>query len=292
VNKLVLSTAKSQATILPERGALTSSLLLSGQSTDLLWMPGDFDGEASSWPGGGLPFLFPFAGRVWHHGELYKYGLSDQSYPMPLHGFSWATRWSVTDSAPAKARLRLSDSEESRSVYPFEFQIDMSVQLGETSLHMDVTITHKRPCGKASAMPVAAGWHPYFNLIGRHLHVDIPARSFFNVTSQGNAGKASPMSALNQTTHWELPDERLKSLILTELTGSRVAFTETSGSGFNLDFGPHGVMNHIVTWSNKPDEFLCVEPWMSLPDAVAAQTGCRWLEPGQSVSTSLTISSR
>jgi galactose mutarotase-like enzyme len=73
VTPLLLKTKASRATVLPQRGGLVSSLYLGSAGRDLLWLPQNFDETASSWPGGGLPLLFPFAGRVWHQGELYRY---------------------------------------------------------------------------------------------------------------------------------------------------------------------------------------------------------------------------
>ena len=300
MTNILLSSAGAQATILPQRGALISSLRLGGQNHDVFWLPQGFDATASSWPGGGLPFLFPFAGRVWHQGELYRYKVGQRVYHMPLHGFSWATTWSVVEIHRDHATLELCDDENSQGIFPFKFLVRMNVALHPTALKMNVQITHKGPLADAPTMPVAIGWHPYLSLSAGSHQLAVPARVIHPVTAQGGAGK--PLAAQNTLGPgpWSLPHEQLKSLIFSELERPEAQFTLSGGSQnpkdpnhrptITISAGHPNTMRHIVTWTNEPDSFHCVEPWMSLPDAVATPTGCQWLRAGESMEAWLQIS--
>jgi aldose 1-epimerase len=290
VNQVVLTTDHAKAIILPERGALVSSLHLGGTGKNIIWMPDEFDATASSWPGGGIPFLFPFAGRVWHQGELYKYGLNERSYPMPLHGFSWAVKWSIVSQEQSQLRLSLVDTETSRSIFPFKFEIDMVIALENNQILIESTMKHIGPSASHTKMPVAVGWHPYFNLNSTPLTANIPAKMIHPVTNQGSAGKAQPVSAFNASSTWNIPNEHLKSLILSNLDHEEITAQQGNTNLYKLSFGPKGVFNHIVTWTNQPDRFICIEPWMSLPDAVATPTGCHWLKAGEKLTTWFKIS--
>jgi galactose mutarotase-like enzyme len=283
MSEIVLTSGQSRTVILPERGALVSSLRFETEH-DSLWLPENFSPTSSAWPGGGLPFLFPFAGRVWHHGELAKYGLGETIYSMPLHGFSWATAWTPKKIEVDEVTLELQSSETSLGLYPFHFKISMKLKLTSNSLRVNVTIKHERPHSKDSnKMPVAVGWHPYLSLSNISNSIDIAASVNYPVTLQGDAGKP-----INQTDYlgsgpWSLPKNEIQSLIFSELTHAPSVLKRHNQPNLLISSGPPEIMNHLVTWTNLPSKFHCIEPWMSLPNAIAAPTGCQWLEAGQSL---------
>jgi aldose 1-epimerase len=291
VTPLLLKTKASRATVLPQRGGLVSSLYLGSANRDLLWLPQNFDETASSWPGGGLPLLFPFAGRVWHQGELYRYKVGESVYPMPLHGFSWAAKWSVVEHSSDRAVLELRDDENSRGIFPFKFLLRLTITLSENDLTSAVHVTNQRPLMDADAMPVALGWHPYLRLTSGLSELSIPAGVIHPVTGQGGAGKPeSTLTALGPSP-WTLPHERLQSLILSDLERSTAMLNHGPDiQAVEIASGPTDIMRHMVTWTNEPKSFHCVEPWMSLPDAVATPTGCRWLKPGETLDAWIKIS--
>jgi galactose mutarotase-like enzyme len=294
-----LVTETSSATILPQRGALVSSLFLASGDHDIFWLPQSFDPTASSWPGGGLPFLFPFAGRVWHQGEIYRYKVGSDVLNMPLHGFSWATKWLILEQSSDRVVLELHDDEISRTIFPFKFNALMTMTLRAEAFSINIHVTHVAPVSDAPKMPLAMGWHPYFRLSEGLDRLSVPAQIIYPVTSIGGAGKPLQASASLGPDPWPLPHQYLNSLILSELdrpeaklflSGSTPATSERTPLTIRLTFGPSDVMRHIVTWTNEPTKFQCVEPWMSLPDAVATPTGCRWLSQGESIEAFLKVS--
>jgi galactose mutarotase-like enzyme len=238
-----------------------------------------------------LPFLFPFAGRVQHQGELYKYALEGHVFPMPLHGFSWANQWTVTSSTKNSTTLKLVSSDTTKVMYPFEFELEMVISLQERSLTVAVKITHQQFSKKTSMshMPVAVGWHPYVALPEGAGSLTIPAKTTFAVTPEGMAGNSRPVDAHLGKKPWVLPKTELQSLILGDLEQAS-AEIQRARDTIRLKASPTDLMNYVVTWSNEPRSFICVEPWMSKPDAVAKPSGCRWLAPGESLSLHLAIS--
>ena len=277
------------AEILPKRGALISKLDLQG-SSGIFWMPKDFSAESKDWPAGGLPFLFPFAGRVQHQGELYKYGLGHHVFSMPIHGFSWASCWDVLKTQPDRASLQLKATPESKSIYPFDFSIVMEISLTPTTLSVTVHIKNLTTSSQHAAgkMPVALGWHPYFSLRDQATSLKLAAQSAYPVTAQGMAG--DPMDARKHLGEgpWKLPKPELNSLILGQVSENSALLMRQTGQ-ILMHCTPSELFNYFVTWTNQPSEFLCVEPWMSQPNAVAAPTGCRWLASLESLSAGLTI---
>lgn len=296
MSELLLESGLARATIHPERGALIADLKLigrNGKAEPILWLPEGFSqSPIEAWPGGGLPFLFPFAGRVWHNNEVLKYSVSGNVYDMPIHGFAWGKAWNVIAKTQTTVRLSLkSDDHSKKHNYPFDFEAVMTITLSARALQIAVDITHKTLAAKTrEKMPVAIGWHPYFK-IGENPQLSIHADTIYPVTSVGNAGDPQSIRDYLDPSPWKLPSNALGSLILGDLTGeaSRI---DLGSSSLLISAGPEDVMQHVVTWTNQPKEFFCVEPWMSLPDAVARPTGCRWLKPGESLSAWLNIECR
>jgi len=288
---IILKNGAARAELLPHRGALISQLSFVNEKP-ILWLPDNFDPKSSAWPGGGLPFLFPFAGRVQHQGEIYKYALGENVYPMPIHGFSWATPWLVESARDDAVTLKLQSNESSLAVYPFEFSILMKVRLAATELRIEVSINHiaDSQINTRPKMPVAVGWHPYFSIEHQRTKLSIEAKTAFPVTALGMAGKPLAAADLLGNAPWTLAKPELQSLILGGLGQCEACFESTASSRVLLKAGPSDVMTHLVTWTNDEKAFLCVEPWMSRPDAVATPSGCRWLSPGESLNAHLSIS--
>ncbi len=287
---ITLQSGPSFAEILPARGAIISKLRFE-DGDDVLWLSKEFDPKAAVWPSGGLPFLFPFAGRVQHQGELYKYAVAGHVFSMPLHGFSWASPWALISSTKNSATLKLASSDRTKALYPFEFELEMVVTLDETSLIVQVRITHQQFSKNTtmSHMPVAVGWHPYFALPDASGKLTIGAKTAFPVTSNGMAGQPNSVQSYLGKMPWALPKSELQSLILGDLEQNSAEIQRTRDTVL-LKATPSDLMNYVVTWTNEPQSFICVEPWMSKPDAVAEPTGCRWLAPGETLSVHLAIS--
>lgn len=275
---IVLSSGHSSCAITPARGGLVTSLNLSGK--EVLWLPETFSPNETSWPGGGIPICFPFAGRVWHQEELHHYGLQGKSYPMPLHGFAFAESWNELKITKNEATIELTDNDRTRAVYPFSFRTTLTLTMGDIGLRIAFEIEHKKALSNAAAMPVALGFHPYFNLDdAARSTLELGAEKYYPVTPAGAAGKVASAADLGAKP-WNVHNPLLGSLILSQLTRSQ-AILDNGSSQIKMNFGPETIFQHIVVWTNRPNDFYCVEPWMSLPDAPANASGCKWLKNGE-----------
>lgn len=274
----------SKATIIPNRGGLLTSLIVDGR--EVLFLPPDFSSRDSSWPGGGVPICFPFAGRVWNSGVLYQYRLGDQIYHMPLHGFAYACEWQKVKQTDAQVHLSLAHSEASLRLFPFEFECQLTFTLGATGIDIGLLIFNH----SNHEMPVALGWHPYFKINqAATTQVGVPSAQYHVVTPNGAAGKIGDTNEFGPGP-WTIETPMMQSLIFTDLQkGFATLSLSDIKENIQISFGPKDVFNHVVVWSNNLAEFYCVEPWMSLPDAVNIASGCQWLKPGKSLQTLMSI---
>ena len=101
-----------------ERGAQLRSVLFKG--SEYLWQ-----GDPSYWEDQS-PLLFPFVGRFTEG----KYTLHGQEYHLPIHGFAKDMEFSLCSADDRSLCFLLNDTEETRSVYPYQFQLTVTYELG------------------------------------------------------------------------------------------------------------------------------------------------------------------
>ena len=71
------------------------------------------------------PILFPFIARL----REGKYGLDGQAYSISTHGFARDSLFSVVDQGPDRISFQLTDTPETRAVYPFAFSLTVTYSL-------------------------------------------------------------------------------------------------------------------------------------------------------------------
>lgn len=113
-----------------------------------------WQGDPEFWKGRALN-LFPINGRL-YGGHYYYCG---KRYEMQIHGFIKDTVLKASKGED-KAEFTFSSNENSREIYPFDFEYKLTYFLKENSLTARYTVTNK---GKGN-MYFCLGAHPGFNL--------------------------------------------------------------------------------------------------------------------------------
>jgi galactose mutarotase-like enzyme len=298
---LTLSHDGATMTILPQRGGLLRSLLLrapTGEVVDVLWSAPDFDGSGSGWPMGGAPFLFPFAGRLFHEGQALKYELGGVERHMPLHGFAYGLPWDCRPEGQDTVVAHLKANDATRVLYPFEFAVTLRYALSPSHLRM----TYRIQCLGSllpdhGPMPVAPGWHPFFKMPLRPLsrlsecRLVTSARHKIRVTPQGMAGKSAPYPEDATENDGRLSDPLYRNIILGHHGKPEIALRDfDSKLAIRVSWDPSESAPYVVLWSREGEGFHCVEPWTALPDPLASGHGVLWLRPGQEMEASTQIS--
>ena len=234
-------------------GAELRSLRLGGR--ELLWCR-----DPKIWDGSAM-VLFPFIGRC--HGDSYL--LNGKPYPMGLHGFGWKKEFVLAEQGRSNCVLELTDSADTREVYPFSFTLQVEFSLEQAQLRIRFTVKNR----SSVPMPFALGWHPGFQLEGppEHYRVRFGARSLEEVkivTKCMVTGETAPMPLedgglvldrklfLHSARVFRAPGEEAtvedwEGNVLARLTFpgfANVALWQTLGSGA---------------------EFICVDPWLTRP---------------------------
>jgi galactose mutarotase-like enzyme len=170
-----LAAGDLEAIVIPSAGMVVASLRLRGDEllgrADLLagWIEG---GHTM-----GIPLLHPWANRI--AGTSYAIGDTlvemDPASPLlhrdgnglPIHGLLAATTaWKQETATANEARARLSAVLDATDVpgmldaFPFPHRLEVALELRAGALTVSTTLT----ATGAVAVPVAFGWHPYFQL--------------------------------------------------------------------------------------------------------------------------------
>ncbi len=228
--------------IVPERGGLITEWLCNGR--EILY----FDHERFQQKGksvrGGIPILFPICGDL-PRGVL---PLAKGDFKINQHGFARDSIWKIKAfNDQSGFCLSMQDSERTRSIYQYEFDIDMEVRLIKNFLDLKIIITNS---GK-DPMPFSFGLHPYFKV------KDI---------TQTKIEGLSPTS-INQLNMLEVEtDQQLaclsKGVDFMNSTSEIITLVDLLG-GNRLHMKHHSPMDLTVVWTDPPRPMVCIEPWTS-----------------------------
>lgn len=135
--------------VVPERGALVTALRVG--SHDVLYLDRDTLADPAKNVRGGIPLLFPFAGK------LADETLTLTGTKMKQHGFARNRAWSVTERDAASLTMTLAADAETRAQFPFDFTAHHRVLIVAGGVQLELAIV----AGDRD-VPVSPGWHPYF----------------------------------------------------------------------------------------------------------------------------------
>jgi galactose mutarotase-like enzyme len=261
---------------LPEKGArlLNWHINMSdGSVRDIIHWPEQIDAENYTRTHGGIPILFPFAGKCYDSGneDHWRYGRKVLS--MPQHGFAKNSNFRIRSMDQHGFEVELEPSEEVKLFYPFNYTFTVIYHFLELSLQISLVLENE---GR-EPIPWSAGIHPYFqipwrkdlSLADHKLSVD--AKQVFQYQS-GGMMKKSPnpqmISSLEDPSlinrvYYELKRPTAEVSLLNDEEPIKISEVGGAENGSRLTF---------VTWSQEGAPYYCVEPWMSPPNAPENKT--------------------
>jgi len=198
---------------------------------------------------GGVPVIFPWFGE----------NLLDSS--LPSHGFArtsfFEVRTSSSNELGTSLKLVLGDSNESRKLWPFKFELVLGFLLGsetgdnELSVELEITNTDK------TSFSFSGGLHSYFR-VGNAWTTTIPTpscRYFDNLSKSFIEEQLEEIRFTNEVDRIYLGKDKVS--VLKEKASKSVRLVEHSGH------------DSVVVWnpgpgSTKEDmphskEFICIE---------------------------------
>lgn len=236
------------------------------------------DADPAYWMGR-APLLFPIVGRL----NRDSYLLEGREYALAKHGFARRMTFGVVEQDNMSVRFRLDADEETRRVYPFDFRLEATFVVEDTTLFMTVTVINQ---GRID-MPFSFGFHPAFAWPlpyggGKHQHMILfeqdepaPIRRL-----KGETGLLAPEHFPSPITNNALvPTHEMfeaDALIWDQLESRRLKWGVPGRPSLDIGFPD---TPWLGIWQKPRANYLCIEPWAGMADPVDFD-GDIWMKPG------------
>lgn len=264
--------ANSQIEVVPERGGIVTSWRINGQEVFYL------DTERFTHPDlsvrGGNPILFPLCGNLPND----TYPVEGQEYKIKQHGFARELPWTVTaqsNDGNASLTIALSSNEQTKLVYPFDFQLAFTYELQGNTL----TIQQEYQNLSSTSMPFSSGFHPYF-LCGdkNQIEVEIPSTKYEDNRTKEN---------FDFDGKFNFDQDEIDS-VFGNLSSRSTSVTDLDRK-LKIAIDYDDFYTYLVFWTVKGKDFYCLEPWSATRNSLNTKEYLTVLAPNTSCSAKMSI---
>jgi galactose mutarotase-like enzyme len=275
-----------------QKGIELSSIKNKHTGTEYMWQA-----DPKFWTGQ-APVLFPIIGSLKDQLTM----INGTEYHIPKHGIvRHSTKPTITNHTTESITFRLHWDDETLSVYPFRFVLDVTFKLEGNQLDVSHTIRNL----DVKVMPYNLGAHPAFNCPLRndeqYSDYSIKFEHVEDVHSWliDNAGLLTDSSIpmLENSRELKLHEHMFDddALIFTSLKSNNVTLkSEALGEILRVDFHD---FPYLGIWAKPGAPFVCIEPWHGITDhqhtdgQFLSKEKLRMLKPGteESLSYQITI---
>ena len=290
-----LRSGGARAQLLPHCGGRVATLQLEcpgAAPVDVLYpYPLNAPFDPVRWARGGIYPLMPYSNRINNarlrvDGEEIALKPHPDALPHALHGNAHRLPWRLEQHDETSAVLRLDAAPNGN--WPWHYSGRLDVTLSADNLYMRIEI---RNAGERN-MPAGIGLHPYF-LHQPQARLAYHAESVWPPTAEFLATAPRPPNA--DETYQKA--RALPPGSLTHYVGGwdgRAEVELPQGAWLRVDADP--LFGHLVV--HRPDNlaYLCLEPVSHVADGFnlaargVADTGTRWLAPGESLAGAMRFS--
>ena len=242
------------------------------------------------------PVLFPNVGKTYKNTVL----INGTQYPTSQHGFARDSMFKCTNSTKNSASFLLVSGDETKEVYPFDFELIITYILEENKLHVKWEV--RNPADET--MYFTIGGHPAFRFaekgeVKADYLLKFPGkRELKYILVDPAEAAADPEHVFNLPLEEECcpVTEKLfenDALIFDGSQIEEVWLCRKDGAPY-VGMECAGFPNFGI-WSVKDAPFICLEPWMGRCDdagfdiEISEKPGINRLEGGESFEKSYTI---
>lgn len=250
------------------------SVTISSRGAELISVVGKdefeyiWQNESGKFWGGHAPLLFPHCGRILNSEYIYD----GKKYEMGIHGFARNSEFELVCKTENSLVFSLRSNEETKKIYPFDFELVAEYKLTENLLFAYYTV-HNRD---KKILPYMLGCHPGFNLDDKNgaktedFYIDFGNISECTCYPLQNGAFISPIGYT-----YSLPDGKYQ---LSEEENAREGTMIFVGTGTHAKlYSPkseHSIyMSYsenfpyfcIWKWESPDAKYICLEPWSNVP---------------------------
>lgn len=223
--------------------------------------------DAKYW-GRSSPILFPIVGNLRDD----KVIIEGKEYKIPKHGFCRDAEFKVLFQSETKAIFSYCDTEETREVYPYKFNLTLTYSFEDGKLEIGYCVLNQ----DEKPMDFCIGAHPAFNIpIKNEGDFADYVVGFNKKESDGcpiydveklQVNISNRINLLDEKNQFNLSYDKFDedAIIFDKLKSDSVSvFSKKTGRGVQLDFD---AFDFLAFWTpTKQDaKFLCIEPWCGM----------------------------
>ena len=252
---------------------------------NILYLGADDVGKLKERPGlSGIPFLAPWANRMtdggfWANGKKYTFNSElgsarvTAATGIAMHGMlSTSPLWELSEvkadetAAWVTSRFEFWKYPELMANWPFAHEYEMTYRLSGGTLEVVTAVINK----SAEPMPLALGYHPYYNLPGvprDQAVAHIPAKTAIMTDSRLiPTGELKPMDLPDPTPLAGRTLDNGYTDLIRDAQGRAVFSVEGAGKKIEVTFGPKWIV--AVVWEPANQNFICFEPMAGITNSV------------------------
>lgn len=268
------------ATINPLGAEVTS---LKDSKREYIW-----DGNAKFWAKHS-PVLFPIVGCLKNN----IYHFNGKPYALTRHGFARDNIFSLSDKTENSVVFVLKANDDTRVMYPFDFELVIKYTLINNMLQVDYTVKNEG----SGDMPFSIGGHPAFALRDDFKSYSLKFEKDEELVSRQLAeglitDETTTHNAVNGLLQLSYSLFKNDALVFTGLESRSVELLENNRPLLKVTFKN---MPHLGIWTKDNAPFICIEPWQGYADSVSAtgniteKEGILILSPGKELTTGYAI---
>ena len=220
--------------------------------TEFIW-----DGNPDFWSSRAI-VLFPVCGGL----KEGKYTLSGKEYSLTKHGFVRNMEFEVEKRTETSVTFLLTDTEETRKMYPFSFNFRVIFTLSEKTLSAVYSVENR----SETDMYFSVGAHEGYTCPGGIDRYKVEFEEKETLKSFLVDGPLlSDKSVIIAKDTYELPliyeYFAVDALIFRELNSRKLKLSG-EGKEITVEFPD---FDHLLLWTVPNAGFICIEPWCAPP---------------------------
>ena len=229
-------------------------------NVEYLWQ-----GDENSWKNRATN-IFPYVGRM----QEGKYTYKGKTYEMGGHGLARHIDFTIEKLEDQKITFKMISNEETLKSYPFNFEYFITYELKEDTLFVTSKVVNK----DNKAMYFGLGGHPGFIIpLDNRLKFEDYYLEFDECAKINNI-RVSEKGLITHKEEYPLKDDKILNLTHNLFDNDALIFENMSkGVTLKTDKDNKSVyvkyedMTYLGIWHSPKKEvnFVCIEPWTSLP---------------------------
>ena len=208
------------------------------------------------------PILFPIVGRL--KNDSYTY--NGETYELPRHGFARNIEFSFDKRSEHQVIFELNETEETKTVYPFNFKLLMAYTLMDNELVIEYFVRNQSD----EVLPFSIGAHPAFAITGNFENYSLKFNkedSFetHHLENESFNGKTTLVETRNNSIALNYALFEKDALVFKHLKSNEVVLKHLDKSILKVNFDH---FPYLGIWTKQNAPFLCIEPWCGLADSI------------------------